>query len=175
MKTTKTLTLLSAMTAMLVGTSSYADLSVRFIEGAPKDTFIIENTGKCALDNVVVDIDLASSDGKLFFDTTAAGAGVEVFQPFEVRSGQFTVANQSISDGNDAISLNVAQLAVGGNISFTIDVDDQLSNGDWGQIRISGSEINGAQARLTLADQIILTGTFGNNNRATIKTGNCRI
>ena len=62
-----------------------ADIVVNFVESAPKDRFVIENTGECEFENLVVEIDLSGSAGGLIFDTTATGAGVEVFQPFEVR------------------------------------------------------------------------------------------
>ena len=161
--------------AILTSSTSYADLQIRFIESAPKDIFIIENISNCAMSDFVVDIDLSTSDGGLFFDTTPSGAGVEVFQPFEVRSGTFTVLNDNIADGNDSISLKVMQLASGDKLSFTIDVDDQLRNSDLGQIRVSGSEMNGAQAQLSLAQQTPLTALFSSNNQAVIKTTACDV
>jgi len=69
-------------------------IEVRFIESAPKDRFIIKNIGECNLSEFTFSIDLTESVGKLIFDTTEAGAGVEVFQPFEIVSGNIELLPQ---------------------------------------------------------------------------------
>ena len=73
--------------AMFTGSAAQANVEIKFTESAPKDRFVIENTSKCDLNNMTLEIDLSQSAGRLIFDTTATGAGVEVFQPFEVTEG----------------------------------------------------------------------------------------
>ena len=75
--------LMLIIAAMFVGPAR-ADIVVNFVESAPKDRFVIKNTGEYDFENLIVEIDLTSSVGRLIFDTTGNGAGVEVFQPFEV-------------------------------------------------------------------------------------------
>ena len=79
-------TLLLILAYVSIGLAETA-IEVRFIESAPKDRFIINNTSECNLSEFTFSIDLSESVGKLIFDTTEAGAGVEVFQPFEIVSG----------------------------------------------------------------------------------------
>lgn len=152
---------------------SYADLDIRFIEGAPKDTFVIANASSCTLDAFTVEFDLSLSAGKLIFDTTAVGAGVEVFQPFEVRSGDIQLASgQKVDDGKEQLTIAVASLKPQESVSFTIDVDDRLSNSDLGQIRVSDAEIAGAVARIRVNNTSI-EGVFNNRSRSSIDLPNC--
>lgn len=80
---------IAALLTMLVSLTSpaLADVQVRFDEGAPKDRFTVTNIGGCALGPTAVTIDLEGSPYGLIFDVTDRGAGVEVFQPFEVSTG----------------------------------------------------------------------------------------
>ena len=135
-----------AIPALLCATPAFADIRVDFDEGAPKDRFTIQNVGACALDEATVTVDLSGSSGKLIFDVTGSGAGIEVFQPFEAVSGaELLTALPSVSDGDTAVSLTLRSLAPGERIAFTIDVDDTTSS--YGII-VSGSEITGAVARV---------------------------
>lgn len=119
--------------------ASNGEITAEFRESAPKDSFIISNTGGCAFTGSVT-IDLAESAGKLLFDTTASGQGVEFFQPFELVKGkQFLTNSPKITDGDTKIMLRLNELAVGSKVSFTIDVDDTLENSALGQIRVSNS------------------------------------
>ena len=68
-------------------TALASELQVQFIEGAPKDRFAISLEGNCALDAVSITIDLATAPSGLLFDVTDRGAGVQVFQPFELTAG----------------------------------------------------------------------------------------
>lgn len=163
---------LSVLTSLL-SLNIYADLEVRFIEGAPKDTFIINNTSTCIIDPFLIDIDLSKSAGKLIFDTTSSGVGVEVFQPFEKRSGNFSLKQEQVQDGNTTLSLLIDHLEPQQNVSFTIDVDDQLAVSELGQIRISGSELKGGIAKVTLSDESVFTGTFHTNNRLLVELPTC--
>jgi len=70
-------TLATALT--LCATPAFADIEVTFLESAPKDRFTFTNTGACDLGPAVLSLDLAGSAAGLIFDTSGAGAGVEVF------------------------------------------------------------------------------------------------
>lgn len=130
-----------------MASAASADVTVRFIEGAPKDRFVIETAGGvCAEGPVTVTIDMAGSAGGLIFDTTGAGAGVEVFQPFELTSGAGVVTGASrVTDGDRALTLQMDALVAGAEVAFTIDVDDTLGTR---QITVSGAEIAGAVVRV---------------------------
>ncbi|WP_170356265.1 aggregation factor core [Ruegeria lacuscaerulensis] len=83
-------------------------------------------------------VDLSPSSGRLIFDVSEAGAGVEVFQPLEVIDGAEALLDvPSVVDGQDFIDLQI-----GSSISFTIDVDDTIGQRE---ITVSGSEIAGAK------------------------------
>jgi len=89
-----------------------------------------------------VEIDLSDSAGRLIFDTTASGAGVEVFQPFEVTSGELQLQQTDrINDGEQSLSVIIKRLSPNASASFTIDVDDTLPESELGRIRVSGAEI----------------------------------
>lgn len=149
-----------------------ADVEVNFIEGAPKDRFVITNTGECDLDNVNVIIDLSQSVGKLIFDTTGSGAGVEVFQPFEVTSGSIK-SNNAVKDGETTLDLLIASFLSGETASFTIDVDDTLQNSDLGNIRVAGSEMSNGKVTVILQDQSDVSALFNTDNTATVAIAPC--
>lgn len=137
-------------------------LEARFVEGAPVDRFVITNTGASDLDVTEISLDLAPSKGRLIFDTVGGGAGVEVFQPFRSDAGTLAVA-----DGAEMLSLPLAGLPSGAKVSFTIDVDDRLTASELGQIRVSGSEMQGAQMAFKVAGKGY-TATFDAQNVARI-------
>mgnify|MGYP006174835655 CR=1 FL=1 len=160
-------TLLLSTALTCAAASAAADIGVRFIEGAPKDRFEITNLGKCALVATDVVIDLRGSAAGLVFDVTGAGAGVEVFQPFELVSGADALASPSrVADGDRQITLSVRRLAPAGRIAFTIDVDDTV--GPRG-ITVSDSEIEGAVVRVSAAGAGS-TGRFSRQGEALVKT-----
>lgn len=138
----------AVMIALLAAPSlARADIEVRFTESAPKDRFTITNVADCALGASDITIDLAGSAAGLIFDTTGAGAGVEVFQPFELAAGgDYVTGTTATLDGDTEITLNLAELPPGAAVAFTIDVDDTAGS-DLGQIRVSGGEIAGASVR----------------------------
>ncbi len=131
-----------------------ASMDIAFVESAPKDWFSLTNSGECVLENISMTLDLSGTAGKLIFDTTSAGEGVEVFQPFETREGnvQLTSAN-TVLDGENRLSVFVDTLAPGQSVSFTIDVDDTLPKSELGNIRVSDSEMAGGMVSLTVGDQ----------------------
>ncbi|MBO9433176.1 aggregation factor core [Ruegeria sp. R13_0] len=120
----------------------HAGLEVRFLEGAPKDQFTVINVGHCDLESSTLRVDLSPSSGRLIFDVSEAGAGVEVFQPLEFTEGADALLDVPlVVDGQDFIELQIASFKVGSNIAFTIDVDDTIGQRE---ITVSGSEIAGA-------------------------------
>jgi len=131
--------------------SSYANLQVKFVESAPKDWFAVTSLASCVLRNVQMSIDLSNSAGKLIFGTTANGAGVEVFQPFEVRSGEIALTSgDQVFDSDRALSVLITSLKPGEIASFTIDVDDTMTNSELGMIRVSKSEITGSEVSISI-------------------------
>lgn len=142
------LTLLAAALLMAAG-AARADIAVRFIEGAPKDRFEFVNRAPCALTATDITLDLAPAPAGLLFDTTAQGAGVEVFQPFELVDGASALSGHTrVTDGDRQVTLQVRRLEPGARIAFTVDVDDTL--GPRG-ITVAGSEIAGALVRVRAA------------------------
>jgi len=135
----------SILSVIIFVRPSFADLSIKFIESAPKDRFEIKNIGPCAIPSGQMSINMENSKGGLIFDITAGGAGVEVFQKFEAVTGanKFELISP-IKDGDNIISFKTSSLEPNAMISFTIDVDDTLVNSALGQIRVSGNEISGS-------------------------------
>lgn len=111
--------------ALCSGGALATDLAVRFIEGAPKDRFSISIDGACALHAASITIDLATAPAGLLFDVTDQGAGVHVFQPFELTAGRDLVVDLPlVKDGDKAVTLRVARLVSVQSIDFTVDADD---------------------------------------------------
>jgi hypothetical protein len=94
-----------------------------------------------------LEINFADSNAGLIFDVTGAGAGVEVFQPFEITAGaQYLTAQPSITDGAQRAVLDMSGLGVNETIAFTIDVDD---TGGAREITVADSEISGTSVSLS--------------------------
>jgi len=141
---------LSVPSIMVTALPSFADLQVQFIEGAPKDRFVVTNVGDCDLGAGQFEIDFSASNGGLIFDVTGSGAGVEVFQPFEITSGaQLLAAEPSITDGDKRARLDILGLGVNETIAFTIDVDDTNNTRE---ITVANGEIAGTKVSYSMAD-----------------------
>jgi hypothetical protein len=139
---------LNSLVFLLLSAPSYADVQVQFVEGAPKDRFIIKNLGDCDLGVAEFTIDFTASKGGLIFDVTNTGAGVEVFQPFEVTAGaQYLTALPRISDGDQRATLSMTGLGQNETIAFTIDVDD---TNETREITVTDGEIRGASVSLMM-------------------------
>jgi len=151
---------------------TYADINVRFSEGAPKDRFSFKNDSACDLTDLSIEIDLSASSARLIFDTTGEGAGVEVFQPFEKVDGKFELAGE-VTDGEQQLTLQIERFAVGETISFTIDVDDTLTTSELGNIRVSSSEMQGSKVSLKASGGEVVSGTFGADNTSTLEIDSC--
>lgn len=154
----------------LAATPAAADLSVAFREGAPKDRFVLTNTGSCAIERATVAIDLRGSQGNLIFDTTRAGAGVEVFQPFEVVSGAKFLENiPDVTDGQQLVTLQMRDFAAGAEIVITTDLDD---TGGAREITVNGSELAGAQISV-VSQNASSEATFGARPDVTARFLSC--
>jgi len=154
--------------------SSYANLQIKFVESAPKDWFAITNLTNCVLNNVQMNIDLSNSAGKLIFDTTASGAGVEVFQPFEVRSGEIALtSSDQVIDGDRSLAVAITSLKPGETASFTIDVDDTLTNSELGKIRVSSSEITGGEVSVSIDGGQPIDGALNQRGELILEKANC--
>ncbi|QFT59698.1 hypothetical protein FIU94_12760 [Sulfitobacter sp. THAF37] len=130
--------------------SAQADLSLRFIEGAPEDRFVLTNDGTCPLAEATLTLDIGAAPAGLLFDTTPGGAGVDVHQPFEVIEGRGALLGlPDLSDGDTVLTLNLAGLPSGGAVSFSLDVDD---SGTGRPETIAGSEIEGAMVTLVMGE-----------------------
>lgn len=152
-----------------------ADLRVGFVEGAPTDRFTVENIGACPAPRVEVTIDLADTAAGLYFDTTSAGAGVQVYQPLRIARGADLVETApEILDGQTALSATLVGLAPGETVVFTIDVDDSQTAGPRGRTQIDGSEIAGAAAHAVFDGfDAPETARFGPDGRALIAAPGC--
>lgn len=157
-------------TLLLLTTPALAELHVRFDEGAPKDRFTVTNVGACDLGASAVTIDLSGSPYGLIFDVTGKGAGVQVFQPFELTSGAANLtALPQVSDGDNQVTLNLRKFPSGASVSFTIDVDDTVNSRE---ITVSNTEIAGAAVIARTGSQMA-RGTFGENAKAEVKLASC--
>lgn len=162
------------LSLLFASAGATADLNIRFVESAPKDWFAITNAGECPLTDLVVELDLSTTTGKLIFDTTASGAGVEVFQPFEVREGNIALhSSAAVEDGETLLAVIVSELLPQQTASFTIDVDDTLKDSALGMIRVTGAEIEGGRATVSWADVSPLSGKFDDKGMLDIKVGGC--
>ncbi|WP_299704644.1 aggregation factor core [uncultured Tateyamaria sp.] len=154
-----------AALALLIAlpSAAMADLTVSFRDGAPKDRFTISYDGACALDQLDVQIDLGAAPAGLIFDTTSAGAGVEVFQPLEWVSG--TARTSQVTDGDTVLSMSLDGVEPGASWAFTADIDDTTSAR---QITVDGSEMAGAMLRAGGQAAV-----FDSSGAATVKLQNC--
>lgn len=165
---------LAAACMFLSAGSALADIRVEFRESAPTDSFQITNTGTCATGPMTLTLDLETSRGRLIFDTTGSGAGVEVFQPFRLVSGPQTPNILAVpSDGDRQLTLSFDTLDPGAHIRFTIDVDDTLPQSELGQIRVSGSELEGGEIQIRAGAFQDRVGRFDTNGIGLVQLENC--
>lgn len=154
----------------LLAVPAAADVHVRFIEGAPKDRFVVSNEGSCDLPALTVTLDLDQAAGGIIFDVSSRGAGVEVYQPFEIVTGAALLNGApSIADGDSAVTLQLIGLAAGEAFGFTIDVDD---TGGGREITVAQDEIRGAVVAITTPAGTA-TGRFEDRARAVVAVTDC--
>jgi nitrous oxidase accessory protein NosD len=162
--------LITTAALALAAQTAAADIAVQFTESAPKDRFVIQNIGTCATGEATITLVLNGSAGGLIFDVTERGAGVEVFQPFDLVSGAEALTGLPVvEDGDSALVLNVAELAPGAQIVFTIDVDDTASARG---IMVSGAEISGATVNVSRSGETRLA-SFDQNAAALVALPPC--
>ncbi len=154
-------------------------ISADFIESAPRDLFRFNNRSSAQWDIETITLDLSTSAGNLLFDITSEGAGVEVFQPFKGEASSAALAQQpQVTDGDQVIALSFEQFSSTNSYTFSIDVDDQLSNSELGQIRVSGSEIQGGTVSFAVSTPqgvtLQISGKFDKDNRIRIQHDNCQ-
>lgn len=129
---------------LICASTANADgLLVQFADGAPKDSLTLSNMG-CPIREATIVFDLRDTPAGLIFDVTAAGAGVEVFQPVEVMQGDVVVS--PVADGGQVLHLYVPHLPTGDSIRLTADLDDTTSGR---QITVNGSEMIGAKVSIS--------------------------
>lgn len=152
--------------------------SAQFTESAPRDRFSIRNTSDESWQIRSAKLDLSTSKGRLIFDITAQGAGVEVFQPFRNETGEAILQSEpTVLDGQQTIELAFSSFSADQNYGFSIDVDDQLTESELGQIRVSGSEMNGATLAFDIinssGEQYTISGTFNSENALQLPSPSC--
>lgn len=140
-----------------------ASLTVNFQDGAPKDRFTLIYDAACASDRVDLVIDLGTAPVGLIFDTTGAGAGVQVFQPLEWVIGSARIS--SVRDGDTTVNITLDPMSPGDTLAFTVDIDDTTSSS---QTIVNGSEMVGATLRV--GDQSAL---FDNKGTARVDLPPC--
>jgi hypothetical protein len=150
------------------------DVSMVFTESAPRDRFEIRNDSSAGQRIQRLTLDLSGSAGRLIFDTTVGGTGVQVFQPFRIEPGEAKLKGSPVvQDGSDRLTLDFTRFEPGQRFRFSIDVDDRLPASDLGQIRISGREMEGALLTAVIgpsrAKGAELLARVGSNNRARAK------
>jgi hypothetical protein len=156
--------------ACIFGFPAFADVNVKFIEGAPKDTFILANVGICELTDVEVTVDLTGSTFGLFFDVTDSGPGVEVFQPFQIVSGQdFLADTPNVADGDKSVTLPLKTFGQGQTIAFTIDVDDTSGTRE---ITVTNGEIRGATVTIATSTEKF-SGSFDGLSKTSVSIPGC--
>lgn len=161
---------LTTLVLLSASFTTAADLRVEFREGAPKDRFVVKNIGECALNAFSVTIDLKNSAGKLIFDVTDQGAGVEVFQPFEVVTGfDFLATQPRVTDGQTEVTLKMRSLDPGASLVATTDVDDTIGARE---ITVKNSEFTGSVITVVTNGQT-KTATVGDKPAATIVLESC--
>ncbi len=154
----------------LIAGSAQADLDITFRDGAPKDRFTITNTGACAVNGLVLTLDLSGAAAGVIFDITDAGDGVEVFQPFEVVVGGDMINSAStVTDGDQVLMLDLNTIAPTAQVGFTIDLDDTAGGRE---ITVSGAEIAGASVLVTSADGTS-EGVFDETGLAVVSLADC--
>jgi len=149
---------------------AHADVRVVFLEGAPKDKFVITNTGGCALDATQVTLDMANSASAVIFDVTGSGAGVEVFQPLDVVEGRSLLSDiPNVKDGDTALTLSLNGFAQAQTVAFTIDVDDtRAARGT----TVSDAELFGAVVSVKTGGGTY-TAAFDESAQAVVPVQNC--
>lgn len=116
-------------------------------DGAPADTFVIENQS-CALFNAQFVIDLHTSVAGVLIDTAYGGPGSWDPLPAILTEGDATLA--PVSDGDRRLEIQVNALQPDGRVAVTLDTDDSVSATEGQRVHVSGSEIAGATVQMVV-------------------------
>lgn len=147
-----------------------AAIEMTFRDGAPKDLFVLSNTGACPTAPMTLSLDMTDSAGRVVFDITENGAGVEVFQPLEFVDGaQFLRAQPDVTDGQNTLVLELGSLPPAAQVRFTIDVDDTIGQRE---ITVNGSELQGSVLTV-LSGYNTDPGVFDESATARVATPAC--
>lgn len=156
-----------AVASLTFASHAHAQLSATFVEGAPKDRLVLEHTGDCTFGPAQLALDLTDTAGKLVFDVTAEGAGVEVFQPLEVETGLDALTDTpQVRDGDSRLLVNVAALTGNARIVLSFDLDDTIGARE---ITVARSEFAGARISLNGSD----AAQFDTSARPTAQLATC--
>ncbi|MFK7962866.1 MAG: hypothetical protein AB8C46_02770 [Burkholderiaceae bacterium] len=154
-----------------------------FIEGAPIDRLLVTNQSEDGWSIEQVTWDLAPSAGQVIFDTTATGAGVEVFQPFRQLNandtrragGQLTnddelavlASEPTVTDGDQSVAIDFKTFGAQQVFGMSIDVDDQIASR---QTIVDRSEMQGATIQAVFVHESksarTLVASFDDNAKA---------
>lgn len=156
--------------SLLCAPAVQADITMHFVEGAPKDRFVLTNTGTCPIKEATITLDVGAAPAGLLFDTDPGGAGLEVSQPFEVIEGRNALLGlPELADGDTVLTLNMGGLPAGSTVSFSLDLDD---SGTGRRTVVSGSEIAGSVVTLVFGTTT-LHATFTDQASAIIPVAPC--
>lgn len=159
-----------ATIACLAASQSHADIHLDFLEGAPKDRFILTNQGACQIESALVKLDLSTSKAGLVFDVTANGSGVEVYQPFEITVGsEHILSVPEVADGDQSVILQIQDFGPGKVVAFTFDVDDTTGGRE---ITVSDSEFMGVSVSATIGSTLVST-VFNERSNVRLDIADC--
>lgn len=154
----------------LFASSSLADVHVSFIEGAPKDKFVVTNIGTCDLPTTKIRIDFSGSSSGLIFDVASSGPGVEVFQPFQIVLGKHLVSGAStVSDGDKSVMMDFDSFCMVQSVGFTIDVDDTTGTRE---VTVLDSELLGPTVEVTTKNEEF-SATFASKSEVLVRIPDC--
>lgn len=154
----------------LAASQSHADIHFDFLEGAPKDRFILTNQGACQIESALVKLDLSTSKAGLVFDVTAIGSGVEVYQPFEITVGsEHILSVPEVADGDQSVILQIQDFGPGKVVAFTFDVDDTTGGRE---ITVSDSEFTGVSVSATIGSTLVST-VFNERSNVRLDIADC--
>lgn len=160
--------------AIFTGTQSAAHISVEFLEGFPTDRFVFTNLSGCTSGPISFLIELDETPAGLVFDTLPSGSGVERYADFKVLEGaDLLVGRPRVADGSTTAAVTLQMLNAGEVFSFSIDVDDTLENGTFGQIRVADDESTGIKVTVFSATGGEHGGVFSDAPELIIPTSFC--
>ena len=170
----KQIAIAAALTACVVSTG-HAEILLTYDESAATPHFEISNDSACATGAMEVLIDLESSAAELFFDNRTTGTNLfdAALAPFRIESGADRVSQVDEPDtGSGRIAIRLSDMMPGESVSFSIDVDDQLDDGERADALAEGSRIAGAVA-VVAKDGSERAALYGAQGAASVDIGGC--